>query len=112
MLALTALVVLAGVLAMLLVAANVLERRIDDRVAGVERRFDTSVARLRRDLTKQLDTRLPPVGAATPVPTTTPAPSATPGRGASATPTASASPTRTPAASDTPTPSPQGETRP
>jgi hypothetical protein len=114
MLALTAFVVLAGVLAMLLVSGNMLERRLDDRVDDVQGQFDTSLGRLRQDVRKELEARLPAAGAvppsatATPTATATPERDGTPDRGATATPSRSA----TPGATATPTPSPDTEIRP
>jgi hypothetical protein len=107
MLALTALVVLAGVLAMFLIAAD----RFDDRVDRVNQRVDGAVNQLRSDVRRELDARIPPGAALTPTPApfTTPAPTAAP----SPSPSPSPSPTSSPEASVTSAPSPeQEETRP
>jgi hypothetical protein len=101
MLALTALVVLAGVLVMLIVAGDMLDQRLDDRVADVQKQFDTSLGQMREDVRKELDARLPATGAVTPVPTATVTPE---GEGTQTpTPTPTASPTTTPGATATPT---------
>jgi hypothetical protein len=108
MLALTAVIVLVGVAVMLLFAGNQLEQRLDERVDQVSRDFDADVNRMRDDVRRELDARLPPAGAVAPTPTplatTTPAPEdeLVPEE------TATVEPTTTPGANDaataTPTP--------
>jgi hypothetical protein len=110
MLALTALVVLAGVLAMFLIAAN----RFDDRVDRVNQRVDEAVNQLRSDVRKELDARVPPNSGGI-VPTPTPFPTPTPTVEGESVPTPSPSPaaTSSPEASVTSTASPDEErTRP
>jgi outer membrane murein-binding lipoprotein Lpp len=101
MLVLTALVVLAGVLGMLVVAGNILDQRLDDRVAGVQKQFDTSLERLRQDVRKELDARIP-AGGVTPVPTVEASPTPSPEGEETVTPTPT--PSASPGASATPTP--------
>ncbi|HET6550218.1 MAG TPA: hypothetical protein VFG79_17280 [Solirubrobacter sp.] len=112
MLALTALVVLAGVLGMFLIAAN----RFDDRVDRVNQRVDEAVNQLRSDVRKELDARVPTnSGGIVPTPTPTPFPTPTPTVEGESTPTPSPSPaaTSSPEASVTSTASPDEErTRP
>jgi hypothetical protein len=100
MLALTAVVVLAGVAAMLIVGAHMVNQRLDRRVADVQQQFDASLNRFRADVNKELDARLPAAGAVTPVPSAVPTPTPSP----SATPTPAPSSTATPRPSATPTP--------
>jgi hypothetical protein len=105
MLALTAAVVLVGMAAMLVIAGRVFEDRLDDRVEQVNRDFDADMNRLRDDVRRELDARLPPPGTApTATPSATPTPTSTPEDGATATPTASPTPTATAEASPTETP--------
>jgi hypothetical protein len=106
MLALTALIVLLGVAAMLVIAGQIAQDRLDDRVADVNREFDRSLNQFRADVRKELNARLPatggvPVPTVTPPPTTTPPPTETPSGDATETPTAS--PTESPSPSPTET---------
>jgi hypothetical protein len=108
MLTAAVLAILAGVLAMLLIAGHAAQNELDNRVTDVQRQFDTSLAGLRTDFQKELDQRLPQDGAVpTPVPSDTPTPEATetpsPSPGASATPSPSSTP---PGARSKPTPTP------
>jgi hypothetical protein len=103
MLALTAVVVLAGVAAMLIVGAHMVNQRLDKRVADVQQQFDASLNRFRADVNKELDARLPAAGAVTPVPSAVPTPTPSP----SATPTPAPSSTATPRPSATPTATPR-----
>ena len=100
MLALAVVVTLAGVAAMLLIAAHEFRDELNDRSVQIERRFDAQVKQIRQDIRNQLDA-LPSVA---PFPTPTPTPSATETPSPSATSTATASPTRTPHATQTATP--------
>src|SRR4051812_11689882 len=100
MLALTAALVLLGVLVMLILAGNELDRRLDDRVDQVDKEFEAGLTRLRQDVRQELDARLPPAGAP-PVP---PPPPPRP------TPTPTASPTTTP--KNTPQATPTTPTEP
>jgi hypothetical protein len=107
MLALTALIVLLGVAAMLVIAGQIAQDRLDDRVDDVNKEFDKSLNQFRADVRKELDARLPPTGT-TPVPTvtpppteTTPPPTETPSGDATESPTAS--PTESPSPSPTET---------
>ncbi len=59
MLALTAAVVLGGVLLMLVAFGRELESELDTQVERVERQFDRDVSGIRRDLREELDRRLP-----------------------------------------------------
>jgi hypothetical protein len=117
MLALTALVVLIGVAAMLVIAGRIAEDRLDDRVDDVTQDFDASLNRFRGDVRRELDQRLPQPGAGT-IPTPTPTPPATPTPSPSATPTpegegtSTPSPTSTPSAEATPMETPREEMRP
>jgi hypothetical protein len=97
MLAAAVLVTLAGVLLMLLLFGRHVDKEVDQRADKIEREFN--------DIRRQIDRRLPPVGAVpsvtpfpTPTPTATPSPTDTP------TPTSTPSPTETatPTATDTP----------
>jgi hypothetical protein len=111
MLALAVAVVLVGFAAMLVIAGNILENKVDDRIAEINKDFDASLNKFRADVTKELDARLPAGGTGgLPVPTSTPFPTATPSStpeaGATATATATASPTETASPTDTATPTP------
>jgi hypothetical protein len=117
MLALTALLVLLGVGVMLAIGGRIIEDRVDDRIAEVNKDFDASLNRFRDDVKKELDARAGSLGAGTAVPsptpfvTPTPTPSPSPeGNGSTATPTPS--PTETPSAEATPTETPREEIRP
>ena len=104
MLALTAAIVLLGVAAMLIIAGQVFEDRLDTRVNDVTREFDQSLDQFHSDVQKELDARLPaggvnPVPTAPPVATPTVAPTTTPSGDATETPTAS--PTESATASPT-----------
>jgi len=113
MLALAALVVLVGVAAMLVIAGNTLDQRLDDSVSEVQKDLDVSLGKLRTDVRKELDSRLPP-GGISPVPSAEPTPTEVPPEDDSQTPTPTPSagtPTPDPAAAGTATP-PSGEIRP
>jgi hypothetical protein len=112
MLALTALVVLLGVAVLLAIGGRIIEDRVDDRIAEVNKDFDASLNRFREDVKKELDARAGSLGGAGAVPTATPVPTPTPtpspeGDGTTATPTPS--PTATPSAAATPTETPREE---
>ena len=109
MLAAAVAVVLIGFAAMLLIAGRVVENRLDDRIATVNRDFDASLNRFRADVHKELDSRLPAAGAGafptpTPLPSATPTATTTPDAGTTATATASPTATATSQASPTATP--------
>jgi hypothetical protein len=111
MLALAVAVVLLGFAAMLVIAGNIVQNKVDDRIVEINKDFDTSLDKFRADVTKELDARIPAGGVGTlPVPTTTPPPTATPTTtpeaGGTATATATASPTETASPTDTATPTP------
>jgi hypothetical protein len=109
MLALAVAVVLLGSAAMLVIAGNILENKVNDRIAEINKDFNTSLNAFRAEVTKELDARIPPGGAGTvPVPTSTPFPTATPSAtpDAGATATATAAPTETATPTDTATPTP------
>jgi hypothetical protein len=113
MLALTAAIVLIVVALMFVFAGNVLEDRVDDRIAEVNKEFDASLDKFRADMIKELDARQAALGAtSTGIPTPTPVPTAAPpveGDGSTApTPT----PTSSPSAEATPTETPHTEIRP
>jgi hypothetical protein len=115
MLALTALLVLLGVAVMLAIGGSIIEDRVDDRIAEVNKDFDASLNRFREDVKKELDARAGSLGAVTPVPTPTPTPTPTAspeGDSSTPTPTATPSPTETPSAEATPTETPREEIRP
>jgi hypothetical protein len=93
MLAVAVVVTLGGVLAMLLIFGNHVDKQVDDRANKIEREFNA--------IRREIDQRLPAAGAvpsATPFPTPTAAPTET--ATATATPSATASATAT--ATDTP----------
>src|SRR5688572_23984211 len=69
MLALTAVIVLVGVALMLLFAGDQLDRQLDERVDQVSREFDADINKMREDVRKELDARLPAGGVVTPTPT-------------------------------------------
>jgi hypothetical protein len=109
MLAAAVAVVLIGFAAMLLIAGRIVENRVDDRIAEVNKDFDASLNRFRADVRKELDARLPPAGAGalptpTPLPSATPTATTTPDAGTTA--TATASPKGTASPTETATPSP------
>ena len=85
-------VTLAGVAAMLLIAAHEFRHELDDRTAQIERRFDAQVNQIRQDVRNQIGAL--PTATPFPTPTATPVPSATP--------SATASPTASPRATATP----------
>src|SRR3954463_11588759 len=98
-------VVLVGVALMLLIAGQIAQDRLDDRIAEVNQDFNQSLDRFRADVRKELDARIPAGGVgAAPIPTTTPFPTATPT--ATATPDAGATVTASPTAQATKTASP------
>jgi hypothetical protein len=105
MLALTAVIVLLGVAAMLVIGGRIIEDRVDDRIAEVNKDFDASLNRFRDDVKKELDARAGSTGlpTATPFPAPTAAPTASP-EGAEPTATPTPTPTKTPSAGATPTP--------
>jgi type II secretory pathway pseudopilin PulG len=110
-------IVLLGVAAMLLIAGRIVENRLDDRIATVNRDFDASLNRFRDDVRKELDARLPATGAlpvptATPFATPTPSATTTPDAGATATATATASPKGTASPTETATSTPIGRSLP
>jgi hypothetical protein len=114
-LALAAALVLIGVAVMFIIAGNILENRVDDRIEAVNKDFDASLNRFRDDVKKELDARIPATGAGalptpTPFPTETPTPTTTPDAGTS--PTATPTATATTTAEATPTESPHTEIRP
>jgi hypothetical protein len=96
MLALAVVVILAGVAAMLLIAAHEVRDDLNDRSAQIERHFDAQVNQIRQDIRNQLKA-LPSV---TPFPTATPSPPPAPSPSPSAAPTST--PTRTPRPTATP----------
>jgi type II secretory pathway pseudopilin PulG len=115
MLVVAVLAVLLGVLVMFVIAGQILENRVDDRIEEVNKDFDASLNRFRDDVRKELDARIPaggvgtiPTPTATAAPTETPSPTATPDAGTTETP----SPTQTPAATASPTETPREEIRP
>jgi hypothetical protein len=115
MLAATVAVVLLGVAAMLVIAGRIAQDRLDSRIEKVDKDFNASLDRFRGDVRKELDSRLPAIGAGTtPIPTTTPFPSSTPAP--TTTPDAGATATATPSAAATseaaPTETPRAEIRP
>jgi type II secretory pathway pseudopilin PulG len=103
MLVVAVIAVLAGMGAMFVIAGNIFQNRLDDRVSAVQRDFDTSLNRVRTDVQSQLNANGVP--SVTPVPTATAAPSVTSTPTPTPTATATASATRTPGARATPTPS-------
>src|SRR3954468_5003130 len=78
MLALTAVIVLLGVAVMLAIGGRIIEDRVDDRIAEVNRDFDASLNRFREDVKKELDARAGSLGATTGIPTPTVVPTPTP----------------------------------
>jgi hypothetical protein len=118
MLAAAVAVVLIGFAAMLLIAGRVVENRLDDRIATVNRDFDASLNRFRAEVKKELDARTAALGAGAAVPTPTPfaaptptpTPTASPEGDGAATPTAT--PTNTPSAQASPTATPTTALRP
>jgi hypothetical protein len=116
-LALTAAIVLLGVAAMLLIAGQILENKVDDRIEQVNKDFDASLQKFRQDVTKELDARIPTgAGGALPTPTAfpteTPAPTTTPDPLASPEATETPTATATTTAEATPTETPRTEIRP
>jgi hypothetical protein len=87
MLAIAVLVTLGGVLAILLIVGNRVEKSVADRADRIERQVN--------DIRREMDQRLPAAGA---VPSVTPFPTPT----ATPTETPSPSPTATPSATSTP----------
>src|ERR1700709_827506 len=77
MLAVSVAVVLLGFAAMLVIAGNTLENKVDDRIAETNGDSGASLKKFRVDGTKELDARIPATGGALPVPTSTPFPTAT-----------------------------------
>jgi hypothetical protein len=119
MLALTALVVLLGVTVLMVIAGNIIEDRVDDRIETVNKDFDATLNRFRADVMRDLDARIAAAGAAAGIPSVTPVPTPAPtpaptvqGDGSTATPTPTPSPASTPTAEATPTESPHEELRP
>ena len=101
MLVATGFAVLAGVLAMFIIAGN----RFDDRVNDVDRQVDQSLNQIREDVRKELDARLPPGGGVV-TPTPTPIVTPTPTPEAESTETPTPSPTTEPDDGTNPEPSP------
>ena len=91
MLALAVVIVLAGVLAMFLIAGHQARSELDDRADQIQQDVDRNFQQLRDDVNRRIDEQLTPVPTPTATPTPTPSPS----------PTATSSPART----ATPTPS-------
>jgi len=96
MLIVTALVVLVGVGAMLVIGGRIAENRLDDRVEDVTKDFDASLNRFREDVRRELDARAAQGG----IPPTAP------------TPTPFATPFETPPPETTPTPEGDGSATP
>jgi hypothetical protein len=105
-------VVLICVALMLVIAGQIAQDRLDDRVSEVTKNFDASLERFRADVRKELDARIPagglgaaPVPTSTPFATETPTPTTTPDAGATVTasPTAEATETASPTATPSPT---------
>jgi hypothetical protein len=99
MLAVSVLVTLGGVLAILLIVGNRVDKSVADRADRIERQFN--------DIRRDIDQRLPAAGASpsvTPLPTAFPTPTPAPTETATPSPTPSptASPTATPSATKTP----------
>lgn len=99
MLAVTALAVLLGVAALLVIGAQIAEDRINDRVEEVNKDFDASLNRFREEVRRELDARIPQggtggIGAVTPTPTPFAQPTAEPTPEGDA--TATATPTAAP----------------
>jgi hypothetical protein len=87
------LVILGGMLAIVLIVGNRVDKSVADRADRIERQFN--------DIRRDIDRRLPVAGAVpsvTPLPTASPAPTPTP----TPSPSPSASPTATPSATRTP----------
>ncbi|MDA0161502.1 hypothetical protein OM076_14595 [Solirubrobacter ginsenosidimutans] len=108
MLAVAVGVVLLGMVVLFVIAGQIAQHRVDDRIEQINQDFDTSLNKFRTDVQKELDARLPAAGAAvppavptaTPFATETPAPATTPDAGATATaePTVTATKTASPTA--------------
>jgi hypothetical protein len=98
-------VVLVGMAVLFVIAGQIAQHRVDDRIEQINKDFDTSLNKFRIDVQKELDARLPPAGAAgvpTAVPTPTPFATETP----TPTPTAEATTTAEPTVTATKTASP------
>jgi hypothetical protein len=103
-------VVLVSMIVLFVIAGQIAQHRVDDRIEQINKDFDTSLNKFRTDVQRELDQRLPAAGAAvptaipttTPFPTETPAPTTTPDATTTAEPTVTAtktaSPTATPSA--------------
>jgi hypothetical protein len=109
MLALTAAIVLLVVGVMFVIAGRIIEDRVDDRIAEVNKDFDASLNRFRDDVKKELDARAGSLGA---VPTPTAFPTPTPSPETDSTETPTPTPTPTPSAEASPTATPTAEIRP
>jgi hypothetical protein len=109
MLALTAAIVLLVVGVMFVIAGRIIEDRVDDRIAEVNKDFDASLNRFRDDVKKELDARAGSLGAV-PAPTAFPTPTPSPETDSTETPTPT--PTPTPSAEASPTATPTAEIRP
>jgi hypothetical protein len=96
MLALAVVVTLAGMAAMLLIAAQHFQDELNDRSAQIERNFDGQLTRIQQDVQNQLNAQPTPTPFLTPTPTPTPSPTASPS------PSATPASTKTPKASSTP----------
>jgi hypothetical protein len=95
MLAIAVLVTLGGVLAILLIVGNRVEKSVADRADRIERQVN--------DIRREMDQRLPAAGAdpsVTPFPTPTATPTETPSPSPTASPTATPSATSTPGATN------------
>jgi hypothetical protein len=96
MLVVAVLVTLAGVAAMLLIAAHEFRHELDDRSAKIERDLDAQVEQIRRDVRNEINALPTATPIPTPTPTPTPSPSPSPTPTATKTPKATASPGITP----------------
>ncbi|HEY6888639.1 MAG TPA: hypothetical protein VI300_12695 [Solirubrobacter sp.] len=100
-------VVLISMVVLFVIAGQIAQHRVDDRIEQINKDFDASLNKFRVDVQKELDARLPAAGAGVPtaVPTTTPFPTPTPTTTPGATTTAEPTVTATKTASPTATPS-------
>jgi hypothetical protein len=98
-------VVLVSMIVLFVIAGQIAQHRVDDRIEQINKDFDTSLNKFRTDVQKELDSRLPPAGAAgVPAAVPTPTPFAT--EAPTPSPTAEATTTAEPTVTATKTPSP------
>jgi hypothetical protein len=92
MLALAAGIVLVCVAVMFLIAANELDKQLDERATEIERSIDADLNRIREDVRRELDAQQTPAPIPTPAPFPTPTETPTP-EGEEPTPEAGETPT-------------------